>query len=171
MGQSSPVRWCKLAAAGFVLAFVASACSHTSRITSNPEGAELFINGIYIGQTPTIYRSRSGTPDTYYVKLEKEGHKTLTNMTIDRVYRADISLILLPLLIPYWFTARLEDQYVFELQKIDGAGGAPPPTTRPAGPAPFPAMTAPAGFIPPPATAPPERLPAPSVPEPPPVTQ
>ena len=86
-----------------------SACSHTTMIKSVPEGAKVWVNDHFRGETPVTYTTRSGTPQALYVKIEKEGYVT-QNVTIEKSYRADISLLLLiPGIIPYFFSARLED--------------------------------------------------------------
>jgi hypothetical protein len=92
-------------------------CASTSRMSSNPEGARVYVNGIYIGETPCVYRYRAGLPETYILEVRKPGYKTITNATLDRTLRADVSLALLLLaIVPYFFSARLEDQYIFELE-------------------------------------------------------
>ena len=100
---------------------IVSGCSQTSQITTEPEGARIKVNGIYLGETPASYRYRSGLPETYILEIEKEGYKKLSNATIDRTLRADESLVLLLLaIVPYFFSARLEDQYVFPLEPEEG---------------------------------------------------
>lgn len=104
------------------------ACAQTSRIISEPEGAEVEIDNIYIGTTPCNYISRSGLPDQAYVKLTKEGYEPVKNGIIHKAYRADISLLLLIcVFVPYFFSARFEDTYNFALKPLPG--------TRPALPA------------------------------------
>ena len=101
---------------GLIFIFTLSACTQTSRITTKPEGAKIWINNTYFGQTPITYSTRSGTPQTLYVKITKKGFKTQEGIMIDKVYKADLSLLLLiPGIIPYFFSARLEDQYEFVL--------------------------------------------------------
>ncbi len=97
----------------FILFF--SACSHTCMLASKPEGAKVWVNDNYRGETPVTYTTRSGTPQALYVKIEKPGYKT-QNVTIEKSYRADLSLLLLiPGIVPYFFSARLEDKYEFNL--------------------------------------------------------
>lgn len=101
---------------------VFAGCAQTSRISSDPEGAKVYINGVYVGDTPCVYRYRSGLPETYILEVRKDGYKTITNATIDRTLRADVSLVLLLLaIVPYFFSARLEEQYVFALEPSEGA--------------------------------------------------
>lgn len=151
--------WLKLLAIGLVFAFGLSACQHTTRMNTTPEGAEIYVNGIPIGETPVTYKSRSGFPQTYYVKIEKEGYKTLKDITIESQYRADESLVLLILgIVPYFFSARLEDQYIWHLipeEKEQGSAAlAPDSAVRPGL---FPAEVKELG-------APPEPAPVPVVP-------
>ena len=98
--------------------FLFSSCASTTRINTEPEGAKVKINGIFIGETPNcVYRYRAGLPDTYLIEIEKPGYKRVANATIERSLRADASLFLLILaIVPYFFSARLEDQYLFHLE-------------------------------------------------------
>jgi hypothetical protein len=102
-------------------ALLFTSCASTSRITTNPDKAKVYVNGIYIGESPCVYRYRAGLPETYILEVRKEGYRTLANATIDRSLRADVSLLLLlAAIVPYFFSARLEDQYVFELEPEPG---------------------------------------------------
>ena len=67
-------------------------------------------------QSERARRYRSGLPQTYYLKIAKDGYKEMRDISIDRIYRADVSLALLILgIFPYFFSARLEDQYIFNM--------------------------------------------------------
>lgn len=109
----------KFVAAILAGAMIAAGCSQTVRITTEPEGADVYVNNIYVGQTPTNWRTRSGVPDTAYVKIEKPGYETVNNATIEKSYRADVQLLwLIAAIIPYFVvTARYEDDYIFHLKK------------------------------------------------------
>ncbi|MGQ9588808.1 MAG: PEGA domain-containing protein [Planctomycetota bacterium] len=118
--EKTRTSWCRRAIA-FALAasILFVGCAQTCRINSDPEGGKIYVNGIYVGESPTVYRYRSGLPETYIVEIRKDGYKPLVNVTIDRTLRADVSLLLLLLaIVPYFFSARLEDQYVFPLEKL-----------------------------------------------------
>ena len=99
--------------------FLLGGCAQTVRINTEPEGADVYVNNIFVGQSPTQYRTRTGTPDTAYVRLEKRGYQEVKNATIDRQYRADVSLLwLIPGIIPYFIAAAAyEDDYLFYLKK------------------------------------------------------
>ena len=99
---------------------ICTSCAHTTQILTEPEGARVTVNGAPAGDTPTIYSSRSGFPRTYYVKIQKEGYENV-ELTLDSTYQADLSLLLLiPGIIPYFFSARLEKQYTYPLVAKEG---------------------------------------------------
>lgn len=103
------------------LAVGMAGCSHDVRFMSEPEGADVYVDNIYVGSTPTLWQSRSGLPDTAYVRIEKEGYEPLRNAMIDKTYRADVHLLwLIPGIIPYFLaTARYEDDYIFRLKPTE----------------------------------------------------
>lgn len=79
--------------------FFISGCGgiNTVCVSSTPEGANLYVNGQYIGVTPKCFPSNwwwfiLGGGDTNLVKLAKEGYKeierTITHAELGRRYRA-----------------------------------------------------------------------------------
>ncbi len=121
-----------------------SGCVQSSVITSDPEGAEVWVQGEYLGMTPATYRSRSGLPQRFSIRLEKPGYEPVRAAGIEKLYMADISLLaLLPGIVPYFFTARLEEGYEFKLRPVPGTiiptgprdSPPSPRTDRPAAPA------------------------------------
>ena len=96
---------------------LASGCAHSVRINTEPEGADVSVNGVYLGKSPVIHNERSGFPKSYFVKIEKDGFKKMDTALVS-TYKADITLLLLiPGIVPYFFTADLEDTYNFHLQR------------------------------------------------------
>ncbi len=103
-----------------IILFLAEGCVQVSKITTEPEGAVISINGAPLGNTPIFYSSRSGIPKGYFVTIEKPGYQKVETK-LESSYRADVSLLLLlPGLIPYVFSSRLEDEYKFTLQRNQG---------------------------------------------------
>jgi hypothetical protein len=122
--------WRKVTSLSLALSLLGVSCAEVSRMNTVPEGATLYIDGIPIGETPAQFRYRSGLPQTYYVKIEMPGYKSIKDATIDRTFRADVSLLLLVCaIVPYFFSARLEDQYVWNLLPAEGTQ---PPAATPA---------------------------------------
>lgn len=60
----------------FALAAVATGCASTVEINSDPPGADVTIDGQYIGETPTTYSDSSVVMSTRQVILEKQGYET-----------------------------------------------------------------------------------------------
>lgn len=108
------------------------ACAQSSRIITEPEGAEVEIDNIYIGQSPVTWTSRSGLPDQAYIKITKEGYEPVKNGILKKTYRADLSLLLLLAgIVPYFFSARFEDDYRFALKSTQPKAPPADATTPP----------------------------------------
>ncbi len=90
-------------------------CLQTSRINTEPPGAQITLNGTPLGKTPIYYNSRAGIPKTYFLEIAKPGCKK-AEIKLESNYRADVSLgLLVPGIVPYFFSARLEDEYKYTL--------------------------------------------------------
>ena len=95
--------------------FLLEGCLQTSRINTDPPGARVSLNGAPLGKTPVYYSTRAGIPKTYFLEIDKPGYKPVETK-VESNYRADISLaLLLPGIVPYFFSARLEDEYKYSL--------------------------------------------------------
>ena len=100
-----------------LLAFIIAGCSHTTLINTNPSGANVVIDGNDLGLSPVTFNDSSGVPKSFILKVKKSGYKEI-NLPIKQSYRGDITLFwLLPGIIPYFFTATLNDGYTFNLEK------------------------------------------------------
>ncbi|MCA9471683.1 MAG: PEGA domain-containing protein [Nitrospirales bacterium] len=99
--------------------FLLQGCLQTSRINTDPPGAQIMLNGAPLGKTPIYYNTRAGIPKTYFLEIEKSGCKKVETK-LESNYRADLSLaLLIPGIVPYFFSARLEDDYKFILLPSD----------------------------------------------------
>lgn len=109
----------KLAASAAAAALVLGACAHTTTISTEPSGADVWVNDEYRGKSPVTYTTRSGTPENALVKIEKPGYSSITGVSIRKSYRADeYLLLLLPGIFPYFLgSARFEDTYFFPLKQ------------------------------------------------------
>ena len=98
-----------------LLVLLLPGCLQTTRINSDPPGAHVSVNGAPFGKTPLYYRTRAGVPKTYFLEIVKPGYKPVETK-VESNYRADASLaLLLPGTVPYFFSARLEDDYKYSL--------------------------------------------------------
>jgi hypothetical protein len=92
-------------------------CAETAKIVTEPEGANVYVDGVLVGETPVVYQYRSGLPETYYLRVKRDGYLEVKNVVLKTQYRADASLFLLVLgIVPYFFSARLEDQTKYVLE-------------------------------------------------------
>ncbi|WP_447968451.1 PEGA domain-containing protein [Nitrospira sp. M1] len=90
-------------------------CLQTSRINTDPPGAQVTLNGAPLGETPVYHNTRAGIPKTYFLEIERPGCKKVETK-LESAYRADLSLaLLIPGIVPYFFSARLEDDYKYTL--------------------------------------------------------
>ncbi len=98
-----------------VVTLLLQGCLQTSRINTDPPGAHVSLNGAPLGKTPLYYSTRAGIPKTYFLEIDKPGYKRVETK-VESNYRADVSLALfLPGIVPYFFSARLEDDYKYSL--------------------------------------------------------
>ncbi len=103
-----------------VCVFLIGGCLQTSRITTDPPGAQIILNGAPLGKSPIYYNTRASIPKIYFLEIEKPGCKKVETK-LESNYRADISLgLLLPGIVPYFFSARLEDDYKYSLLPAGG---------------------------------------------------
>lgn len=101
----------------FILVFIITGCTHSTLINTKPSGANITIDGSDLGLTPLVFNDTSGVPKSFIVKVSKRGYKEI-NIPVKQAYRGDISLLwLIPGIIPYFFTATLNDSYSFNLEK------------------------------------------------------
>jgi hypothetical protein len=98
---------------------VLGGCAQTVRINTEPEGADIYVNNNFIGKSPAQFRATTGTPETAYVRLVKPGYVEVKNATMDKAYRANISLLwLIPGILPYFIAAaQYEEDYLFHMKK------------------------------------------------------
>lgn len=62
------------------IALLASGCASWCKVTSDPPGATVTINGRYYGETPREFAIRSSTFGQYHIRLEKEGYEPLEDV-------------------------------------------------------------------------------------------
>jgi hypothetical protein len=61
-----------------LLSFVLSGCTSSVTIKSDPPGASVMVDGVYIGETPTTYSDQAIVMSRRRVVLEKRGYHTVT---------------------------------------------------------------------------------------------
>lgn len=104
-----------------VLAFATlfTSCASQTLIKSNPEGAQVYIQDAYVGQTPYAYSDTKIIGSTTNIRLEKEGYKTLTT-SFSRNEKADVGAIIggIFVLFPFLWTMKYDKDRTYDLQPL-----------------------------------------------------
>lgn len=108
---------------GLVLVF-STGCASTVRITSNPEGADVTVDGRYIGQTPTTYTDTAVILSTRQVRVEKPGYRT-TETTISRDGDLNVGALVggIVCLVPFLWLLDYPSVVTYELRPESRADG------------------------------------------------
>lgn len=60
----------------FSLLIILTGCGSAVRIHSIPEGADIFVDGQYVGKTPTVYSDSAIVGTSHTVEIKMEGYET-----------------------------------------------------------------------------------------------
>lgn len=64
---------------GFIFIALLSSCASTTLITTDPPGAEVYVNEEYLGHSPVTYEDKKIVFSDNVVRIKKEGYKEMTN--------------------------------------------------------------------------------------------
>jgi hypothetical protein len=161
--------WARVAAVVSLWAVI-TACTSSTLINSQPQGARLFLNGEPVGTTPFTMSDTRIVGSTTSVRLEYPGYDTV-NGVISRNEEFDVGACIggVFLLVPFLWIMGYKPVHTFELRPSGGmpgmapgvpasAWGAPPPPAYP----PPAAAPPPAGYPPPAGAPPPAGYPPPA---------
>lgn len=84
---------------------------------SNPSGAEVFINGKYMGKTPITLKLSSKS--TYMIEFKKEGYKTISRNVTNKVGAGWVILDVLAGLVPVIIDAVTGSWYHLDEKNVD----------------------------------------------------
>ena len=102
----------------FILAFgiLAASCSSTTIISSEPEGAKLYIDEEYVGKTPYSYTDTKILGSQITVRILADGYAPF-NTVISRDEKVDAGAIVggLFFLIPFLWTMEYKPTHFYEL--------------------------------------------------------
>ena len=69
-------------ACALMASLVLSSCTSSVRISSSPSQADVYADGLYIGQTPIRHKDAKTSGSLLDVRLEKEGYETLSTQIV-----------------------------------------------------------------------------------------
>ena len=104
----------------FALLIVVSSCSSTTYIESTPTGADLYLDGESVGQTPYAMTDTKPMFTCTTLRLEKEGYQTLYN-SICRDEEADVGAIIGGFIfwVPFLWSMKYKPRHHYKLRPLD----------------------------------------------------
>ena len=107
-----------------VLAVSALGCTQATWIYSTPPGALVHINNKKVGVTPLVYKSKSGLPKRFRIRLEKEGFEVL-DFYLDSTMSWEMGYIGAISLVPLFWAWSLQREIKVNLTPISVSLGLP----------------------------------------------
>lgn len=110
----------KLVAIGLLAVVILSSCASTTLIDSYPSGADLYLNGEAVGQTPYEMTDTKILYSCTTVRLEKKDYKTFYT-TICRNEEADVGAIIGGVLFywPFLWALKYKPTHFYRLRAND----------------------------------------------------
>ena len=98
-----------------LLCFLLASCAHSVRLISVPSGAKVYVNGKEVGETPMLYRDRSGVmARKIEMKAELPGRNPVVRKESVHICPTPGNLIMDTLVAGFFFGFCLQDEYVFD---------------------------------------------------------
>lgn len=101
--------------------FTFASCSSSTRIMSNPSGAQVYVGGNYMGNTPLVHTDKKIAGSSSSLRIEKEGYEPILG-SIQKNGDVNVGALIAGIffLIPLFWVVGYPDGYQFELQPIGG---------------------------------------------------
>lgn len=94
-------------------------CTSTTLIQSTPVKAKVYIDGMFVGETPYTYSDTKIVGSSLMLKLEKEGYKPLVaNITKDE--EVDVAAVVggFFFMVPFLWTMKYKPVHMYELKPL-----------------------------------------------------
>jgi len=91
-------------------------CSSTTVMHSRPEGAKLYMNGMFVGKTPYVYKDTKIVGSATSVELKMDGYENLSTQ-ISKDEKPDVGAIVggVFFLFPFLWTMEYQPEHTYEL--------------------------------------------------------
>ncbi len=101
-----------------LLSFLVGGCSSTTVISSEPNGATLYIDGMKVGKTPYTYTDSKIVGSSTPLKFKKEGYKDL-QVILSKNEKANVGAIIggVFVLVPFLWTMEYNPMHNYELEQ------------------------------------------------------
>ncbi len=100
----------------FTMTLFIAGCASTTVIHSRPEGAKVYLDGMYVGTTPYTHRDMKIVGATTPVELKKDGYEPFyTHLSKDE--QPDVGAIIggVFFLFPFLWTMEYQPEHTYEL--------------------------------------------------------
>ena len=96
-----------------------SSCASTTLIQSDPNGADLYLNGMKVGQTPYTHSDTKIVGATTQIKMKKEGYEELSAI-MQRNEKLAVGPLIGGLLvwIPFLWIMKYDENRLYELEPV-----------------------------------------------------
>lgn len=98
--------------------FFVVGCSSATLITSQPEGASVYLDGVRMGVTPYRYSDTAPLGATKQLRLEYPGYKPTTSVIRKDEFKVGPCIGGVLFLFPFIWLMGYPDAYGFQLEKI-----------------------------------------------------
>jgi hypothetical protein len=119
--MNKPTCTLKCSSVFFALLIIISSCSSTTYIESTPSGADLYLDGESVGQTPYAMTDTKPMFSCTTLRLEKDGYQTLYN-SICRDEEADVGAIIggFFFAVPFLWSLKYKPHHHYKLRPLEG---------------------------------------------------
>jgi len=103
----------------FAALILFSSCASTTLIQSEPNGGDLYLNGLKVGKTPYTHSDTKIVGATTTIKIKKEGYEELnTIMARDEKLHVGALIGGLFVLVPFLWIMGYENSRLYELEPM-----------------------------------------------------
>ena len=94
-------------------------CTSTTVINTNPNGAQLYLDGMLVGKTPYVHSDSKIVGSTTALKFKMEGYEEL-NIVMTKSEKANVGAIIAGVfvLVPFLWTMEYYPEHTYELIKV-----------------------------------------------------
>lgn len=111
----------KITSIVIILSISLASCRSVTLIDSNAPGANLYVNGNYVGKTPYSYSDKKIVGSVVFVRMEKEGYEPLVGYFVrdQKLVASNFVLAFISYGIPLLWIMEYNPVQYFELKPIE----------------------------------------------------
>lgn len=111
------MKYCRKVMAMLLVSTLVSACTSRTMIRTSPQGAKVYLNGEFLGETPYSYKDKKIVGSTNQLVLKKEGYKEFsTSFSRDEELSVGALIGGLFVVVPFFWIMKYKPDHIFELE-------------------------------------------------------